>query len=172
MEDIMQVKNLGLASAMAIAATLAIAGCATAQTPPASNVTNMGQLAQKLNKLSNENSAGEHRDFGPPPPQSSIPPTPYTPVAGFWKCMGADPVKPIRSEPTPSAPRIGLTMNWVAAGPSEHGYTKLYLARGKTGYLNDRYIHPFFDKYSPSSTCTFEGVQSNGLDLFNIRSAP
>ncbi|MDD2859500.1 MAG: hypothetical protein PHT60_15085 [Acidiphilium sp.] len=158
-------QTLSLAGA-GFLAVLVGAGCAIAQTP-GGPVKEMSP--QELQKLSNENSAILHRNFGPPPPQSSIPLTQYTPVSGFWKCMGADPSKPIRSAPDKYAPKIGMTMNWVAAGPSMHGYSKLFLARGKIGYLNDRYIHPFFDKLAPGDTCTFEGVQTNGLDLFNIR---
>lgn len=150
----------------AVASLVVLGGSALAQTQDNQNI---GALTKQLNKLSNENSAILHRNFGPPPPQSAIPKTQYTPVPGFWKCVGADASKPIRSAPDRNAPQIGLTMNWVAAGPSLHGYTKLYLARGKIGYLSDRYIHPFFDKFAPSDTCTFEGVQTNGLDLFDIR---
>lgn len=165
----MQVKNFGLASAIAIAATLAVGGCATAQTTPAPNMTNMGQLAQKLNKLSNENSALLHRNYGPPPPQSSIPPTPYTTVPGFWKCMSSVPTKTVYSGPSASSPAIGITDSWVAAGPEVGGFTKVYYHLGKIGYVKSKYIHSFYDKFSPGTTCTFEGVQPNGVDLFNLK---
>jgi hypothetical protein len=165
----MRMKNLGRTGAMAIAATLSIAGCATAQTPPAQNMTNMGQLAQKLNKLSNENSAILHRNYGPPPPQSSIPPTPYTAVPGFWKCMSVVPTKKIHSQPSSSSRSIGITFGWIAAGPDVDGFTKVYYHLGKIGYVNSKYVSPFYDKYAPTATCTFKGVQPNGVDLFDVR---
>lgn len=159
-------RMIGLAAGIGLCG---FAGCAIAQT---SGGQTSAMSSQELQRLSNENAAILHRNFGPPPPQSSIPRTQHSRVPGFWKCTGADPSEPIRSAPNHQASRIGLTMNWVAAGPSTHGYTKLFLARGKTGYLDDRYIHPFFDKLAPGDTCTFEGVQANGLDLFDIGPAP
>jgi hypothetical protein len=165
----MRMKNLGLAGAMVIGATLPIAGCATAQTPPAQNMTEIGHLAQKLNKLSNENSAILHRNYGPPPPQSSIPPIPYTAVPGFWKCMSSVPAKTVYSGPSASSPAIGITDSWVAAGPEVGGFTKVYYHLGKIGYVKSKYIHSFYDKFSPGTKCTFKGVQPNGVDLFDLK---
>lgn len=141
------------------------AGCAVGQTPANQKP---GLSMKQLDNLANENSAILHRNFGPPPPQSSIPHTQYTPVPGFWKCMSVDNYKHIYSRPATSSPPIGETFSRLAAGSNIGGFTKIYFARGKIGFVKSKYIHPFYDKYAPASICQFKGVQPNGIVLFDV----
>lgn len=82
--------------------------------------------------------------------------------------MGVDNYKHVYAQPNASSPIVGETYFYVAAGPDIGRFTKTYLARGKIGFVKSQYVHPFYDKYSPGSICTFEGVQPNGVDLFDV----
>lgn len=150
---------------------LASTGCAMAQseTPPQPIPPHMGQEMKHLDQLANKNLSTTHRNWGPPPPQSSIPHTKFTPVPGFWKCMSVDNYKHVHSAPSASSPVVGITWGWLAAGPQIGAFTKVYLARDKIGYVRSTYIYPFHDKFAPTSTCTFEGVQPAGNNLFRFR---
>jgi len=152
-------------------ALLASSGCALAQseTPPQPIPPHMGQEMKHLDQLSNENNALVHRNWGPPPPQSSIPPTQFTPAHGFWQCLSVDNYKHVHSAPSGSSAVVGITYGWLAAGPESGAFTKVHLARGKIGYVRSSYIHPFHDKLAPHAICTFDGDQPSGINLFDIR---
>jgi len=167
----MNLNKTKLLAALSGLALLASSGCALAQseTPPQPIPPHMGQEMKHLDQLSNENNALVHRNWGPPPPQSSIPPIKVTPAHGFWGCLSVDDYKHVHSAPSAASPVVAITYDWVAAGPTTGQFTKVHLARGKIGYVRTSYLHPFHDKYAPKAICTFEGDQPSGLNLFNIR---
>jgi hypothetical protein len=110
------------------------------------------------------------QDFGTPPPASSIPQTQAFPVPGLWVCKSTDHYEPIHAQPDASSPVIATTHDWGAVtGAYESGFQEVLVHKGMTGYLAAQYIHPFHDQVDPSATCTFEGVQANGLPLLDVK---
>lgn len=166
--NLTKTKLLAALSGLALLASSATA-LAQSETPPQPIPPHMGQEMRQLDHLSNENNALVHRNWGPPPPQSSIPPIKVTPAHGFWGCLSVDDYKHVHSAPSATSPVVGITYDWVAAGPATGQFTKIHIARGKVGYVRTSYLHPFHDKYAPKAICTFEGDQPSGLNLFNIR---
>ena len=121
---------------------------------------------QVLDQMSQDHPA---QDFGTPPPQSSIPPTQAYSIPGLWICRSFDVYQPIHAEPDANSPVIGTTLYWGAvSGADINGFEKVLIRKGKTGYLADKYIHPFHNQVAPNTTCTFEGVQANGLPLLDV----
>jgi hypothetical protein len=121
---------------------------------------------QVLDQMSQDHPA---QDFGTPPPASSIPPTQAFAVPGLWVCRSTDKYQPIHAQPDTGSPVIAETHDWGAvSGAYENGFEKVLVNKDMTGYLAAQYIHPFHDAVDPSATCTFEGVQANGIPLLDV----
>jgi hypothetical protein len=121
---------------------------------------------QVLDQMSQDHPA---QDFGTPPPQSSIPSTQAYSIPGLWVCKSYDLYKPIHAQPNADSPVIAITGRWGAVtGAEVNGYQEVLIHKGMYGYVSANYVHPFHNDVAPNTTCTFEGVQANGLPLLDV----
>ena len=139
--------------------SIASAGAAAAQ----------GFTAQELDRMSQQNSEGRVRNFGPPPPISTISPDVVHHPAGLWVCMGTDEYVPILSAPQAGAPPIARSTGQVAAGADRNGFTSVLVHEGKVGYVPKSAIKPYKNQFNPSAACSFVGLRQNGLPVFTVR---
>jgi len=128
-----------------------------------------GFTAQELDRMSKQNSEGRVRNFGPPPPLSSVPPDVVHQPPGIWVCMGTDEYIPILGTPQVGAPSIAQSMGQIAAGADKNGYTSVLVNEGKIGYVPKSAVKPYKNQFNPGATCSFLGVRQNGLPVFKVR---
>lgn len=126
--------------------------------------------AQQLQAISQAQSKAEHRNWGPPPPQSSIAMPKIYPLKGLWVCRSAPFGTPIYQRPSTSAKIIGRSIGWVAVGGAYVGsYQRVLVHRGEVGYMQRHFIKPFHDKLAPSATCEVQGTEKNGMVGYFIK---
>lgn len=128
-----------------------------------------GFTPQELDRMSQRDSEGRVRNFGPPPPQSSIPQDVVHQPPGMWVCMGTDEYIPILASPEAGAPVLAKSVGQVAAGADKNGYTSVLVHEGKIGYVPKSAIKPYKNQFNPGATCSFMGVRQNGLPVFKVR---
>jgi hypothetical protein len=109
------------------------------------------------------------RNWGPPPPQSSIPKDTILPTKDLWVCMSTDAYQPVFAEPSTKAPVIGQTLTQVAvSGPYVDGFAKVLHYNGKVGYVPKNDIRPFKSEIKAGLSCSISGVRPNGTPVFDI----
>ena len=143
----------------------AIGGQALAQQTPGTPFT-----PQQLDQQSQErmNATGP-RNWGPPPPQSSIPPEKLTQPDEMLVCMSSDPWKPVYSQPSSSGAVIGKTLLEVAVkGETVNGFVPILFGPGKTGYVPATEVRPFQSTIKPGLACSIAGLRPNGAAVFDI----
>jgi hypothetical protein len=147
-------------TASAVVCLACLAGQARAQQP--------GFTPQQLDEMSKQRmQAIGPRNWGPPPPQSSIPNETVLPTKQLWVCMSAEQWQPVYPQPNTSAPVIGKTMSQEAvSGRYVNGFARVLFGPGRIGYVPARELHPYVSKLRPGSTCTVEGVRPNGSPVF------
>ena len=125
---------------------------------------------QKLDQISRAQSDAHPINPGPPPPQSSVVQPKIYPLHGLWICKSTVAFKPIHVSPNHSSPRIGETSRWIAIhGVYINGYAHVISFSGKPGYVNRRYIKPFYDKFAPHASCIVQGVTANGAPMYDVQ---
>jgi hypothetical protein len=125
---------------------------------------------QQLDQMSTERmQAIGPRNWGPPPPQSSIPQENLTQPQELLVCMSADPWKNVYASPSARSRVIGATLPEVAVkGREVDGFVPILFGPGRTGYVAANDVRPFQSKLKPGSTCTIVGLRPNGSAVFSI----
>jgi hypothetical protein len=129
---------------------------------------NGGFTPQQLDDMSKERTQETGpRNWGPPPPQGSLPKETVIPLDGLWVCMGAQQWQPIYASPNKSSAVIGQTLSQVAVGGKElNSFDPVLVRAGRVGYVQASIVSPYASKLRPGSTCTVDGVQPNGALIF------
>ena len=155
---------------MRITAIAALIICGLAAVARPAEAQQSGFTPQQLDEMSKQRQqAVGPRDWGPPPPQSSLPKENLRPPNTLLVCMSADPWKPVYAQPNTSAPVIGKTLPQVAvSGRSVNGFVPVLFGPGKTGYVPEAEVRPFQSDIKPGLSCTISGVRPNGSAVFNI----
>ncbi len=140
-------------------AGLPAAGLAQSQTVPIPHFTN-----KQLDAIAKAQNAAHPERWGPPPPQSSVPQPVITPLKGLWVCKSAPAGTPIYASPSTSARVVGRSIGWVAEGTAgRHGFDRVLVRRGLTGYIEASKVTAFHDKLAPAATCQIKGTEPNGM---------
>ena len=123
---------------------------------------------QQLDQMSKERiQETGPRNWGPPPPQSSLPKEKIIPLNDLWVCMSAKQWQPIYASPSGSAAVIGKTLSQAAVGgKSVNGFDPVLVRAGRIGYVRASDVSPYSSQFRPGSTCTVEGVRPNGTLVF------
>jgi hypothetical protein len=153
---------MNLLGGLAMAGTISLSLPAFAQqSPPVKEIP-----PQVLDQMSQDHPP---QPFGTPPPASSIPPTQAYSIPGLWVCKSYDVYKPIYASPDPNSRVIAKTGLWGAVtGAEVNGYQEVLIHKGMYGFVPAQYVHPFHNDVAPNTTCTFDGVQANGLPLLDV----
>jgi hypothetical protein len=107
------------------------------------------------------------RNWGPPPPQTSLPKETILPAKELWVCMSVAQWQPIYAAPNKSAPQIGKTLSQAAvSGRNVDGFARVLIGGGKIGYVPADQLRPYTSETRPGSTCIVEGVRPNGSPVF------
>jgi hypothetical protein len=143
-----------------------LSGQAMAQQQPAGGFT-----PQQLDQMSQQRMQEEGpRNWGPPPPQSSIQPDKIIPVDGLWVCMSAKQWQPVYASPSASSPVIAKTLSQAAVGGREvNGFDPVLVRTGRIGYVAASNLSPFQSALRPGTTCTVEGVRLSGSIVFGYQ---
>lgn len=142
------------------------AGVAFAQQP---TVPSKSEI-QELDKLSQQRLMEHPHNFGPPVPQSAVPPDHVTPLNGLWVCRSVRLLTPVYSGPSLSSDVLIRSDGYAAAtGGYVNGFQRVLVRRGVIGYVPKQYIHPFHDNLAPAATCSVLGTKANGLPELDIR---
>jgi hypothetical protein len=122
---------------------------------------------QQLQQMWERDQQGSvHRNWGPPPPQSSVPSQHLSPPSGLVVCMSIDEWQPIYAAPSRTSSVIGRTLQEVAVkGASERGFVPILFGPGRTGYVSASEIRPFRSTIKPGLTCNVE-VRPDGAPVF------
>jgi hypothetical protein len=155
---------------ISIIAALAALGLATAIGPAQAQQSQSGLTPQQLDQMSKER---QHeigpRNWGPPPPQSSIPKEILRQPTQLLVCMSADPWKPVYAHPSTAAAVIGKTLPEVAvSGRTVGGFVPVLFGPGRTGYVPADDVRPFRSEFNPGASCTISGLRPNGSAVFDI----
>lgn len=157
-----------------LAAALAMVVVYGADGSPASAQSAPGQpglAPQELDKLSQQrqDEVGP-RNWGSPPPQSTVPQPAVQQPNTLLVCMGTDPWQPVYAKPSASSALIGKTLLEVAvSGRNVNGFAPIVFGAGKSGYIPEASLHPYTSSTNPGVTCQVTGVQPNGAVVFTIR---
>jgi hypothetical protein len=151
-------------------AALAAVSLTAIAAPTVAQQNQPGFTPQQLDQMSKERQqAIGPRNWGPPPPQSSIPKEHLQQPSKLLVCMTTDAWKPIYGEPSASAPVIGKTLTEVAVeGRAVNGFVPILYGPGRTGYLPAQAVRPFHSDLNAGATCTISGVRPNGAAVFDI----
>lgn len=155
---------------MRIIAIAALTACSLTAVVVPAEAQQIGLTPQQLDEMSRQRQqAVGPRNWGPPPPQSSIPKENLRPTGTLLVCMSADPWQPVYAQPDTSAPVIGKTLPQVAvSGRSVNGFVPMLFGPGKTGYVPEAEVRPFQSDIRPGLSCTISGVRPNGSAVFDI----
>jgi len=109
------------------------------------------------------------RNWGPPPPLSSVPSQHLRQPNELVVCMSVDQWKPIYAHPSVGSRVVGETVQQVAVkGAEQNGFVPVLLGRGGTGYVPASEVRPFQSTIKPGLTCTVE-VRPDGSPVYDIR---
>jgi hypothetical protein len=139
---------------------LAVGGVARAQ----------GFSGAELDRMSKQRmQALPPRNYGPPPPQSTVPVIPLHPSAIALICMGVTPYQPILAKPAASAVKIGTAVGTIATtGVSTGGYSQVLYKEGVLGYVPATAVHAYRNEFNPVTTCSVQGLRSNGVIQYKL----
>jgi hypothetical protein len=129
-----------------------------------------GFTPQQLQQMWERDQQGRPpRNWGPPPPQSSVPSQHLRQPSGLVVCMSIDQWQPIYASASSSSPVIGKTLSQVAVkGASKNGFVPVLYGPGRTGYVLASEVRPFRSTLDSAATCTVE-VRPNGSPVYDIR---
>jgi hypothetical protein len=153
-----------------IAALAAVGFTATAAQAVAQQ-SQPGFTPPQLDQMSKERQqAIGPRNWGPPPPLSSIPKQQLQQPSKLLVCMSTDAWQPIYGQPSSSASVIGKTLTEVAVdGRTVNGFVPILYGPGRTGYIPAKAVRPFHSDLNAGATCTISGLRPNGAAVFDIR---
>ena len=156
---------------MRIAGVMVLAGLGMAMAGQALAQQTGGFTPQQLDQMSKQRTEEQGpRNWGPPPPQSSIPKQTVIPLTGLWVCMSAEQWQPIYASPSKSAAVIGKTLSQAAVGGKQiNGFDPVLVRAGRVGYVPAGILSTYSSKLRPGSTCTVEGVSANGALVFGYQ---
>jgi hypothetical protein len=99
----------------------------------------------------------------PPGPSDGV----IIPNHGLWKCLGADPWKPVLVSPNPKSEAMGQTSSVMAASGATVGeYAQVLYGRGHTAYVLTRYMHDYRSSINPHQVCAVLGTRPDGSPVF------
>jgi len=126
---------------------------------------------QQLDQMSKERQQElGQRNWGPPPPQSTVPQDNLRQPSKLLVCMSTDAWKPVYGAPSKTAAVIGKTLPQIAvSGKNVDGFTPVVFGAGQTGYVPADEIRPFSSSVNPDATCSIAGLRPNGAVVFSIR---
>src|SRR6266568_9490220 len=104
-----------------------------------------GLTPQELDKLSQQRQEElGPRNWGSPPPQSTVAQPALHQPKSLLVCMGTDAWQPIYAKPSTGAAVIGKTLPEIAvSGRNIDGFTPIVYGAGRTGYVPASAVHPF-----------------------------
>jgi len=155
---------------ISIIAVLATGGLAVVAGRAGAQQNQSGFPPQQLDEMSQQRQEQiGPRNWGPPPPQGSIPQDTILPAKDLWVCMSTDAYQPVFAEPSTKAPVIGQTLTQVAvSGPYVDGFAKVLHYNGKVGYVPKGEVRPFKSEIKAGLSCSIPGVRPNGTPVFDI----
>jgi hypothetical protein len=155
---------------ISIIAVLTTVGLAVVAGRAGAQQNQSGFTPQQLDEMSKQRQEQiGPRNWGPPPPQSSIPKEALRQPSELLVCMSADPWKPVYAEPSSGATVIGKTLPQVAvSGRTINGFVPVLFGPGRTGYVSASEVRPFKSDLNPNASCTISGLRPNGSAVFNI----
>jgi len=142
-----------------------------AQTGPAG--AQKGFTDQELERMSQERLRDmPKRDWGPPVPQSAVPPGPrLSPLPEPATCLSTTSEdEPIFASPNFDARRIGIAPGRIAATGLHRGaFTKVLYTGTRTGWVATAHLVPFHATGGGSATlCFVSGVAPNGMIAYHV----
>lgn len=164
-------------SALAALTLIGITGTAVlphktmAQANPAG--AQKGFTDQELERMSQERLRDmPKRDWGPPVPQSAVPPGPrLSPLPEPATCLSTTSAdEPILASPDFKAKRIGIAPGRIAATGMHRGaFTKVLYTGTRTGWVATAHLVPFHATGGGSATlCLVSGVAPNGMIAYHV----
>lgn len=129
-----------------------------------------GFTPQQLQQMWERDHQGQApRNWGPPPPLSSVPSQHLRQPNELVVCMSIDQWESIYSGPSTTSAVIGKTPPEVAVkGASINGFVPVLFGPGRTGYVLAGEVRSFRSTIKPGLTCRVE-VRPNGSPVFDIR---
>lgn len=108
------------------------------------------------------------RNWGPPPPQSSVPSQNLHEPGGLVVCMSIKQWSPIYAEPSASSQVVGKTLAQVAVtGATVNGFVPILMGRGGKGYVPAGEVTPFRSTIKAGLTCNVE-LRADGSPVYDI----
>jgi hypothetical protein len=108
------------------------------------------------------------RNWGPPPPQSSVPPQNLHQPGGLVVCMSIKQWSPIYAKPNASSQVVGKTLPQVAVtGATVNGFVPILMGRGGKGYVPAGEVTPFRSTIKAGLTCNVE-LRADGSAVYDI----
>ncbi|MDD2861894.1 MAG: hypothetical protein PHI71_12605 [Acidiphilium sp.] len=154
----------------AIAAIVVSGGCVYGQVPPKPGQVMSRQQLEQLQKESDQRLQTMHLNLGHPVPQNQVHQPHIYPIKGLWVCKDVKEFEPIYAKPDKNSPIVARTTEYEAVGGKYvHGFAYILINDKISGYVQLKYVSPFYDKLSPSTTCQVVGVTANGSPDLDIR---
>lgn len=108
------------------------------------------------------------RNWGPPPPQSSVPSQNLHEPSGLVVCMSIKQWSPVYAEPSASSQVVGKTLAQVAVtGAMVNGFVPVLMGRGGKGYVPAGEVTPFRSTIKAGLTCNVE-LRADGSPVYDI----
>jgi hypothetical protein len=141
---------------------LAVAGHAVAQ-------QSGGFTPQQLDQMSKQRMQETGpRNWGPPPPLSSVPAQNLHEPSGLVVCMSIKQWEPIYAGPSASSQVVGKTLPQVAVtGAAVAGFVPVLIGRGAKGYVPASEVTPFHSTIKPGLSCNVE-VRADGSPVYDL----
>lgn len=124
---------------------------------------------QQLDQMSKERmQAIGPRNWGSPPPASSIPAQNLRQPDGLVVCMSIKQWQPIYARPSATSSVVGKTLAQIAVkGAAVNGFVPVMLGRGGTGYVPASAVSPFHSPFKAGLTCSVQ-VRADGSPVYDI----
>jgi hypothetical protein len=128
-----------------------------------------GFTPQQLDQMSKERMKElGPRNWGPPPPLSSVPSQNLHTPNRLVVCNSIKQWEPIYSKPSASSSVVGKTLPEVAViGPTVDGFLPVLMGRGATGYVPAGEVTPFRSTIKPGLACNVE-LRADGSPVYDI----
>jgi len=154
---------------MRIAGMMVLAGLGLAMAGQALAQQSGGFTPQQLDQMSKQRMEEQGpRNWGPPPPLSSVPSQNLYDPNGLVACMSIKQWQPIYANPSASSAVIGKTLPQVAVtGAAVNGFLPVLMGRGAKGYVPASEVTPFHSTIKPGLTCNVE-LRADGSPVYDL----
>ena len=154
---------------MRIAGMMVLAGLGLAMAVQALAQQSGGFTPPQLDQMSKQRMEEQGpRNWGPPPPLSSVPSQNLHDPNGLVVCMSIKQWQPIYAKPSASSAIIGKTLPQVAVtGAAVNGFLPVLMGRGAKGYVPASEVTPFHSTIKPGLTCNVE-LRADGSPVYDL----